>query len=253
MTEFADITALVTGGASGIGAATASVLAARGATVFTLDRESATQVGAVRSVVADVTDDAAVTRAVEEVVAATGSLDVLVNNAGIGAVGTVEDNDLDEWRRVIDINLIGIVRCTRAALPHLRRSAAPVVVNTCSVAATTGLPRRALYSATKGAVQSLTLAMAADYVGEGIRVCAVNPGTVDTPWVRRLLDNADDPVAERAALERRQPAGRLIMADEVAQAIAYLAGPHAGAATGVILPVDGGMAALRVPPAPSRH
>lgn len=251
MTDFAGATALVTGGASGIGAATASVLAHRGATVFALDRQPAAARSDVWSVVADVTDDAAVTRAVDKVVAATGSLDILVNNAGIGAVGTVEDNDLDEWRRVLDVNLIGIVRCTRAALPYLRRSAAPVVVNTCSVAATTGLPRRALYSATKGAMQSLTLAMAADYVAEGIRVCAVNPGTVDTPWVRRLLDNADDPVAERAALERRQPSRRLITAGEVAQAIAYLAGPHAGAATGVILPVDGGMAALRLPQAPA--
>ena len=108
------------------------------------------------------TDDAAVRAAVAEAAAALGGLDVLVNNAGIGAQGTVEDNDDDEWHRVFDVNVVGMVRVTRAALPLLRESAAAAIVNTCSVAATAGLPNRALYSATKGAVLSLTLAMAAD-------------------------------------------------------------------------------------------
>ena len=103
----------------------------------------------------------------------------------------MEINPDSEWHRVLDINLLGIVRVTRAALPYLRASANAVVVNTGSVAATVGLPNRALYSATKGAVQSLTLAMAADHLAEGIRVCCVNPGTADTPWVRRLLAAAD--------------------------------------------------------------
>ena len=111
----------------------------------------------------------------------------------------------------------------RAALPFLRESGGAAIVNTCSVAATAGIPNRALYSATKGAVLSLTLAMAADHVGEGIRVNCVAPGTADTPWVGRLLDAADDPDAERAALEARQPMGRLVSAREVAEAIVYLA------------------------------
>ena len=125
------------------------------------------------------------------------------------------------------------------------------IVNTCSIAGTAGLPQRALYSASKGAVYALTLAMAADHVAEGIRVNCVNPGTVDTPWVGRLLDAASDPQAERAALTARQPMDRLVTADEVAAAIAYLASPLAGATTGTALAVDGGMAGLRVRPRPS--
>src|SRR5262249_61065206 len=101
------------------------------------------------------------------------------------------------------------------------------IVNTCSIVATAGLPQRALYSATKGAVLSLTLAMAADHIHEGIRVNCVNPGTADTPWVGRLLGQADDPAAERSALEARQPMGRLVSADEGAAGIACLAGPLA--------------------------
>jgi NAD(P)-dependent dehydrogenase (short-subunit alcohol dehydrogenase family) len=147
---------------------------------------------------------------------------------------------------VLDVNLVGMVRVARAALPHLRRSTRAAIVNTSSIAAHTGLPNRALYSATKGAVQSLTLAMAADHVAEGIRVNCVNPGTVDTPWVRRLLDAADDPQGELTALRARQPTGRLVTAEEVAAAIAYLASPLAGATTGTVLSVDGGMHGLRL-------
>jgi NAD(P)-dependent dehydrogenase (short-subunit alcohol dehydrogenase family) len=140
------------------------------------------------------------------------------------------------------------VRVSRASLPHLRRSTAPAIVNICSIAATAGLPQRALYSATKGAVQSLTLAMAADHIAEGIRVNCVNPGTVDTPWVDRLLQSAADPAAERAALNARQPHGRLVQVAEVAAAVSYLAGPSAGSTSGAALAVDGGMQGLRVRP-----
>jgi 2-keto-3-deoxy-L-fuconate dehydrogenase len=251
--EFAERTALVTGGASGIGLATARLLAERGARVAVLDRVKPDDAGDLLPVVADVTEDASVRAAVAEAGAAFGgSLDVLVNNAGIGAAGTVEDNDDDEWRRVFDVNVFGIVRATRAALPLLRAAVqqrgSAAIVNTCSVAGIAGLPQRALYSASKGAVYALTLAMAADHVREGIRVNCVNPGTADTPWVRRLLDAAPDPAAERAALEARQPTGRLVSADEVAAAIAYLASPNAGATTGTALAVDGGMAGLRLRP-----
>jgi 2-keto-3-deoxy-L-fuconate dehydrogenase len=138
------------------------------------------------------------------------------------------------------------VRVARAALPFLRESSSAVIVNTCSVAATAGLPQRALYSATKGAVLSLTLAMAADHVGEGIRVNCVAPGTADTPWIGRLLDAAEDPEAERAALNARQPMGRLVSAEEVAEAIVYLA--TSTATTGTVLHVDGGMQGLRLRP-----
>jgi 2-keto-3-deoxy-L-fuconate dehydrogenase len=245
MSSFDGVRALVTGGASGIGLATARRLEREGAEVAVLDVADAGPDG-LPYVRADVRDDAAVRAAVTEAVAALGGLDVLVNNVGIGAQGRVEDNDDDEWHRVLDVNVVGLVRVTRAALPALRQSAHAVIVNTCSIAATTGLPNRALYSASKGAVLSLTLAMAADLVADGIRVNAVNPGTVDTPWIGRLLDAADDPAAERAALEARQPHGRLVSADEVADAIAYLASPAAGSTTGTWLAVDGGMARVRI-------
>ncbi|MFD0744037.1 SDR family NAD(P)-dependent oxidoreductase [Phytohabitans flavus] len=195
---------------------------------------------------ADVRDDASVRAGVAAAADALGGLDVLVNNAGIGAQGTIETNPDDDWLRVLDVNVVGIVRVSRAALPYLRASEHAAIVNTCSIAATAGLPARALYSASKGAVQSLTLAMAADHVREGIRVNCVNPGTVDTPWVRRLLDTAADPEAEIAALRARQPTGRLVSAEEVAAAIAYLASPAAGSTTGTVLAVDGGMQGLRL-------
>ncbi|CAL9368942.1 SDR family NAD(P)-dependent oxidoreductase [Streptomyces sp. enrichment culture] len=245
MSEFEGLTALVTGGASGIGRATAELLARRGARVAVLDLDPSTVGEPLTAHRADVTDDASVRAAVAAALGEFGGLDILVNNAGIGARGTVESNSDAEWHHVFDVNVLGMVRTARACLPALRASAHAAVVNTCSVAATAGLPQRALYSATKGAVHSLTLAMAADHVHEGIRVNCVNPGTVDTPWIGRLLDAADDPAAERAALEARQPTGRLVTAAEVAAAIAYLAGPLSGATTGTALAVDGGMQGLR--------
>lgn len=237
--------ALVTGGGSGIGLAAARLLAARGARVAVLDVAPGEEFP---GLTADVTDDAAVRAAAAAAAERLGGLDILVNNAGIGAAGTVEDNPDDEWHHVYDVNVVGMVRVTRAALPHLRRSAHPAIVNTCSIAATAGLPQRALYSASKGAVLSLTQAMAADFVEEGIRVNCVCPGTADTPWVGRLLDAAPDPVAERAALEARQPMGRLVTAEEVAAGIAYLASPLASSVTGTSLAIDGGMQGLRIRP-----
>ena len=213
-----------------------------------LDLDPATAPTGAHPFAADVTDDETVARAVSDAAGELGGIDALVNNAGIGAQGTVETNPIDEWRRVLDVNLLGMVRATRAALAHLRRSDRAAVVNMCSIAATAGLPERALYSASKGAVLSLTLAMAADHLHEGIRVNCVNPGTTDTPWIGRLLDKADDPAAERAALEARQPSGRLVQPEEVAAAVLYLLSPSAGATTGTALAVDGGMAGLRLRP-----
>jgi 2-keto-3-deoxy-L-fuconate dehydrogenase len=244
MTEFAGLNAIVTGGASGIGLATAGLLASRGARVACLDLNPSVP-APLLGFEADVTDDASIRAAVAAAAEALGGIDVVVNNAGIGAQGSVEDNDDAEWSRVFDVNVQGMVRTSRAALPHLRRSSHAAIVNVSSIAATAGLPQRALYSATKGAVLSLTLAMATDHLREGIRVNCVNPGTADTPWIGRLLAKAPDPAAERAALEARQPTGRLVSADEVAAAIAYLASPLASATTGTSLAVDGGMQGLR--------
>ncbi|MGA6166121.1 SDR family NAD(P)-dependent oxidoreductase [Amycolatopsis magusensis] len=240
MSEFEGRVAVVTGGASGIGAAVAATLASRGAEVAVLDLNPGAD-----GFRCDVSDDAQVRAAIEAVAERHGRIDVLVNNAGIGAQGDVTANDDEEWHRVLDVNVVGMARVSRAALPHLRRSDAAVIVNTCSIAAWQGLPGRALYSASKGAVLALTLAMATDHLPDRIRVNCVCPGTADTPWVGRLLDSAADPEAERAALEARQPMGRLVTADEVAHAIAYLASPAAASTTGTALAVDGGMYGLR--------
>ena len=248
MSEFDGAVAIVTGGASGLGAATAALLAERGARVAVLDRDTAGVPGQFLSLVCDVTDAAGVEAAVAAVADHFGAIDIVINNAGIGAAGDIAANSDDEWHRVLDVNVVGIARVTRAALPHLRQSSRAAVVNTCSIAGIAGLPNRALYSASKGAVAALTLAMAADHVREGIRVNAVTPGTADTPWVGRLLDAADDRDAAATALRARQPMGRLVTAEEVANAIAYLVSPNASSTTGTLLGVDGGMQGLRVSP-----
>jgi NAD(P)-dependent dehydrogenase (short-subunit alcohol dehydrogenase family) len=246
MTDFQGLVAVVTGGASGIGAATARLLQSRGARVAVLDRSTDGAPDGVLTLRCDLTDSSAVDEAVTRLVDELGGLDIVVNNAGIGAVGDVADNDDAEWAHVLDVNVTGIARVTRAALPHLRRSSHAAVVNTCSAVAFVGVRQRALYSASKGAVLALTLAMAADHAAEGIRINAVAPGTADTPWVARLLSAAEDPDAAAEALRRRQPLGRLVAADEVAHAIASLASPSAASTTGTVLRVDGGMTSLRL-------
>jgi NAD(P)-dependent dehydrogenase (short-subunit alcohol dehydrogenase family) len=245
--EFAGLTAVVTGAGSGIGLAVAQAFRERGATIFGLDISEGSMASYATFIKCDIGDPTSVATAFAEVASNTSTIDILANNAGVGAIGNVEDASEDDWQRVLNINVVGTARVTAAALPMLRKSKSPAVVNTCSIAATAGLPKRAVYSASKGAIMSLTLAMAADYVKEGIRVNAVNPGTADTPWVGRLLAQASDPAAERAALEARQPMGRLVSAAEVASAIAYLASPLQGSTTGTILAVDGGMHGLRLP------
>jgi len=193
MTEFDGLTALVTGGCGGIGAATAALLRDRGTRVAVLDVRVGGAPEDVLAMVCDIADPDAVDETIAEAVDHLGGLDVSVNNAGIGAVGDIGRNDDAEWARVLDINVTGIARVTRAALPHLRSSSRAAVVNVCSAVAYPGVRQRALYSAGKGAVHALTLAMAAGHAADGIRVNAVAPGTADTPWVTRLLDDAEDP------------------------------------------------------------
>lgn len=243
--EFSGIRALVTGGASGIGAATAATLLARGAQVAVLDLNPDGAPAGALALRCDVGDSASVDAAVASAAQQLGGIDVVINNAGIGAQGDVAANDDDEWARALSINVTSVARVVRAALPHLRRSENAAIVSTASIASAIGLPQRVLYSATKGAVQSMTLAMAADLVGEGIRVNAVLPGTANTPWVGRLLDAADDPVAERAALAARQPHGRLVEPEEVAEAHCYLASPRNRSTVGVLLTIDGGVTGVR--------
>lgn len=248
MSEFAGLVAIVTGGASGIGLATAKQLNRRGAGVAALDLNPDRLPPGIVGIKVDVTNDTQVKSAVDAVAERFGRLDVVVNNAGTSAVGDVAANSDDEWLRVLDVNVVGMVRVARHALPHLRRSPAAAIVNTCSIVAWAGLEQRVLYSASKGAVYALTLAMAADHAREGIRVNCVAPGTADTPWVDRLLNKTADPVAARSALNAFQPMGRLVSADEVANAIAYLASPLSGASVGTVLAVDGGMHGLRLRP-----
>ena len=247
MKDFEGLVTVVTGGASGIGAATAEVLLGRGARVAVLDRSYASVAqDDVLRVPCDVGDPDSVDVAVRTVAERLGGLDVLVNNAGIGAIGDIAANDDAEWALVFSVNVTGIARMTRTALPWLLASQHAAIVNTSSVVADLGVPQRALYAASKGAVRALTLAMAADHVKQGIRVNAVTPGTADTPWVGRLLDQAADAEAAAEALRARQPMGRLVTAQEVAHAVAYLASPLSGSTTGTVLAVDGGMAGIRV-------
>ncbi|MCP3755580.1 SDR family oxidoreductase [Streptomyces sp. TBY4] len=253
MSDFEGLVAIVTGGAQGIGLATAKLLTSRGAKVAVLDLKTEGLPDDVFGVQADVGDDAQVEAAVEAVVERFGRLDIVVNNAGIPAVGDVATNSSEEWLNVLNVNVVGMVRVARYALPHLRRSPAASIVNTCSIVAWAGHQTRTLYSASKGAVYSLTLAMAADHSREGIRVNCVAPGTADTPWVENQLQGTADPEAARESLIKFLAPGRLVTADEVAGAIAYLASPLSSASVGMMLAVDGGQHSLRLRPQDQQH
>lgn len=248
MGNFTGKVAVVTGGASGIGRATVERLLSEGARVAVFDRDELAPIEGAGDTVfgarVDVTDQTAIDAAVAETLQRWGRIDVLVNGAGVGAAGTVLENDDAEWQRVYDINVMGTVRVTRAVLPYLKDARPAAVVNLGSAVAVTGFPNRALYSATKGAIVSLTRAMAADHLKDDVRFNAVCPGTTETPWIARLLAAADDPVQERRNLEARQPHGRLVSAEEVADAIVYLANPLAGSTNGVTLSVDSGIQSL---------
>ena len=245
-TEFKGLTAVVTGAGSGIGLAVAKLLSESGAKVLGLDLNEGEMSKYATFIPCDVSDPSKVAAAFIEIAKHTDVIDVLANNAGVGALGSITDVKEEEWQKVFGVNVFGMGRVSAAAMPMLKKSKFASIVNTCSIAATAGLPQRAVYSASKGAVLSLTLAMAADGIPDKVRVNCVAPGTADTPWVARLLSQAADPAAERAALEARQPMGRLVSADEVASAILYLASPRQASTTGIVLSVDGGMQGLRL-------
>jgi NAD(P)-dependent dehydrogenase (short-subunit alcohol dehydrogenase family) len=244
--EFKDLTAVVTGAGSGIGLAVARALSESGAKVLGLDLIEGEMSKYASFIPCDVSDASRVAAAFTEIGKRIDVIDVLANNAGVGAIGSIADAKEEEWAKVFGVNVFGMGRVSAAAMPFLKKSKFASIVNTCSIAATAGLPQRAIYSASKGAVLSLTLAMAADGIADNVRVNCVAPGTADTPWVSRLLSLAADPEAERAALEARQPMGRLVSADEVASAILYLASPRQSSTTGTVLNVDGGMQGLRL-------
>lgn len=240
--EFENNIIVITGGGAGIGKATAELFLGYGAKVAVLDMNVENAPAGADAFVANVTDDDAVASAIGRIGEKYGKIDTLVNNAGISFFGTVEDGSLDDWRRLIDVNVLGVVRATRAALPHLRRSAHGSIVNIASCLAQTGLQNRALYSATKGAVEAMSRAMAADLVKEGIRVNCVNPGTVDTAFVEGLAAAAGQ---DRSAFAARQVTGQMVSADEIAHAIAYLSRPGARSTVGAVLSVEAGFGSLR--------
>jgi NAD(P)-dependent dehydrogenase (short-subunit alcohol dehydrogenase family) len=243
---FADCVAVVTGGGAGIGRAVTEALLAAGARVAVLDRDVGSVPAGALALQADVAHDDDVHSAIRSFGADAGRIDLLVNNAGISYPATVEDGPLDDWHRIFDINVLGYVRATRAALPFLRQSRHAAIVNMSSCTAGTGLRRRVLYAATKGAIEAMTRAMQADLLHEGIRVNCVAPGTVDTPFIARLIDEAPDPRAQRQVYNDRQPTGFMVSAEEVARAVLYLAHPMARSTVGTVLTVDGGMASLRL-------
>ena len=245
--EFAGLTAIITGAGSGIGLEVAKGLKKRGAEVFGFDINQGEMSSFATYIKCDIGDASSVDAAFAEFRKVNSKLDILVNNAGIGSLTTVEKETDEVWHKVLNINVVGTARVSRLAIPLLRQSKHAAIVNTASVAAIDGIPNRAAYSASKGAILALTLAMATDHLIDGIRVNAVNPATADTPWVQRLLDQSPDNKAARVALEARQPMGRLISPSEIANAIIFLASPAQASITGTTLNVDGGLHSLRIP------
>lgn len=245
--EFKGLTAIITGAGSGIGLEVAKGLSARGAIVFGFDLNEGDMAPFASFIKCDIGDAQSVTQAFAEFSKKSGQLDILINNAGIGSLTTVENETDEIWHKVLNVNVVGTARMSRAAIPLLRKSKNPAIVNTASIAGTDGIPNRAAYSASKGAVLALTLAMATDHLKDGIRVNAVNPATADTPWVKRLLELSDNAASARAALEARQPMGRLVTPAEIASAIIFLASPLQSSITGTNISVDGGMHSLRIP------
>lgn len=245
--------ALITGGGSGIGRAMALAFVAEGARVFVADmrgdaaEETVLQLsqagGDAVAFQADVTSSADVQTMIASALDRFTHIDILCNNAGIGSTQTVVDTPEDVWEMVFAVNVRGIFLCCKYTLPHMIEAGGGVIVNTASAAGLVGLKNRAAYCASKGAVISLTRAMAVDHVAQKIRCNCICPGTVDSPWVGRLLEAAPDPVAERAALVARQPMGRLGTPQEVARAAVYLASDDADFVTGSSLVIDGGLTA----------
>jgi 2-keto-3-deoxy-L-fuconate dehydrogenase len=232
--------ALVTGAGSGIGEAVARRLHAEGADVLLADRAgervralAGELGGSARGLELDVRDEAAVADATRE-------LDVLANVAGIGSTTNAPDTPLAVWEDVFAVNATGTFLCCKHAIPGMVAHGGGAIVNMASVAGMIGLRDRAAYSASKGAVIALTRALAIDHVGDRVRVNAVCPGTVDSPWVRRLVDEVGESLD---ALRARQPMGRLGTPEEIAEAVLYLASDQAAFVTGTAFVIDGGLTA----------
>jgi NAD(P)-dependent dehydrogenase (short-subunit alcohol dehydrogenase family) len=238
--RFTDRRALVTGAGSGIGEAVARGLHAEGAEVLLADRAgdrvralAAELGGSASALELDVRDEAAVAQAASE-------LDVLANIAGIGSTTNAPDTPLEVWEDVFAVNVRGTFLCCKHAIGGMVARGGGAIVNMASIAGLVGLRNRAAYSASKGAVISLTRALAIDHVADRVRVNAVCPGTVDSPWVRRLVEDVGESLD---ALRARQPMGRLGTPEEIADAVLYLASDQAAFVTGTAFVIDGGLTA----------
>jgi len=245
--------ALVTGAASGIGAATAERFAAEGAAVAIADLNSAgadehasaicDRGGRALGIAADVGDEESVAAMMDRAWEALGGVDILVNNAAIPTMGTVETLAGDEWDRVIDLDLSSIYRVSRAAWPRFVEAGGGAILSTASVAGIIGMAGQHGYSAAKAGVVMLTKCMALDGAAHGIRANCVCPGFVETPMVLTYFEAQDDPVASRAAVDAAHPLGRIGQPDEIAGAFLYLASDEARWVTGTALVIDGGLTA----------
>jgi meso-butanediol dehydrogenase / (S,S)-butanediol dehydrogenase / diacetyl reductase len=245
--------ALVTGAGSGIGQAIALLFAAEGAQVGVADFSEAGGNATVAQIRAaggdaeffrvDVSRSAEVKATVDGVLQRWGQLDILCNNAGIGVAATVVETAEEDWDRTLAVDLKGVFLGCKYAIPPMIAHGGGVIVNTASVAGQVGVLNRAAYCAAKAGVVGLTKSVAVDYVGQNIRINAICPGTVDSPWIQKILSAQPDPVAERQRMVERQPMGRMGEPAEIARAALYLACDDSAFVTGTALVIDGGLTA----------
>jgi meso-butanediol dehydrogenase/(S,S)-butanediol dehydrogenase/diacetyl reductase len=242
--------AIVTGAGAGIGRSIALRFASEGARVAVADVDEE----AARGVASEIGGEALARRTnvamagevealVSDVVEAWGGLDVMINNAGVGVAATVVSTTEEDYERVMDVCVRGTLLGMKYAIPAIRDSGGGSVINMSSVAALVGITDRAVYSAAKGAILSLTRAAAIDHVEEGVRVNCIAPGTVDTPWIGRITSGYEDPEQARANMQARQPHNRFVTPEEIAAMAAYLASDESASCIGACMVVDGGMTA----------
>jgi NAD(P)-dependent dehydrogenase (short-subunit alcohol dehydrogenase family) len=236
---------LVTGATSGIGRAIAEAMVLEGAQVVGIDLQT-DPTCTFEVLIADVTEEAATQRACAETFARYGRLNVLVNNAGTWAPGTVVTTELATWDRLFAVNVRGVYLTSRAAIPYMQRQQQGSIINIASNYGLVGGVNAAAYTASKGAVVTLTYAMALDHAAEGIRVNCICPGTIDTPLIQRPMQTMTQAelAAQQASRVARHPLGRIGRADEIAPGVIYLASAtESSFVTGAVLAIDGGYVA----------